>query len=365
MTQHDHEHEAQHHDPRAASGPWQPSRRVFLRGAVAGAAATTGIVATGAASGSAAAAPGLAREGAAAAAPGGFPDYRYVKTLLTPAKLKYNPTGEIIFPCIRGVYDKLANPLGRYYLYYGPHDAPGGICLAYGDSLEGPFTEYTANPIVSNNWQPHYEVSHVASPHVLWNEDVKEFWLYFHGENSTTRLARSKDGITFTYDKVVLTTAMMPAGSTETSYARVFRHDLPARGARYVMLFMLNNTSNHRDIAWGWSKDGRDWTFAQQPLVRHTDVGADNIGGPHLLSRNGSTYVVYNTNKESGGNLLITEVGNDFSRRDHLGVFYDSGTAAPENGRSASPSFGTDHGVPYMVYEAGERLQGAIAVARG
>lgn len=230
MTQHGHEHEAHHHDPRAASGRRQPSRRVFLRGAVAGAAATTGIIATGAATGSAAAASGIDPEGAAAAAPGGFPAYRYVKTLLTPSELKYNPTGEIIFPCIRGVYDKLANPLGRYYLYYGPHDAPGGICLAYGDSLEGPFTEYTANPIVSNNWQPHYKVSHVASPHVLWNEDVKEFWLYFHGENSTTRLARSKDGITFTYDKVVLTTAMMPAGSTETSYARVFRHDLPSRG---------------------------------------------------------------------------------------------------------------------------------------
>lgn len=362
MTQHD--HDTQHHGPGAAPGPLRPSRRILLRGAVAGAATTAAMLATGTPAGNAAAAPGSAAT-PTAAAPGGFPDYRYVKTLLTPSQLKYNPTGEIIFPCIRGVYDKLAHPLGRYYLYYGPHDAPGGICLAYGDSLEGPFTEYTANPIVPNNWQPHYKVSHVASPHVLWNEDVKELWLYFHGENGTTRLARSKDGITFTYDKVVLTTAMMPTGSTETSYARVFRHDLPSRGARYVMLFMLNNQSDHRDIAWGWSKDGRDWTFDQQPLVRHSDVGAANIGGPHLLSRNGSTYVVYNTNKESGGNLLITEVGNDFTRRDHLGVLYDSGTASPENGRSASPSFGTDRGVPYMVYEAGERLQGSIAVARG
>ena len=51
----------------------------------------------------------------------------------------------------------------------------------------------------------------------------KELWLYFHGENTTTRLARSKDGIHFTYDKVVLSTSMLPAGTTETSYARVFR----------------------------------------------------------------------------------------------------------------------------------------------
>jgi hypothetical protein len=131
------------------------------------------------------------------------------------------------------------------------------------------------------------------------------------------------------------------------------------------MVFMLNNTTNHRDIHWGWSADARTWTYDQQPLVSHSDVGAVNIGGPHLLSRDNSTYVVYNKDKESGGDIMITEVGNDFSKRNHLGVFYNSHSAAPENGRSASPSFGTDGGVPYMVYEAGERLAGSIAVARG
>ncbi|MFF1926214.1 hypothetical protein ACFVW8_37315 [Streptomyces sp. NPDC058221] len=326
-------------------------RRLFLRGSAA--ALTVG------------AAGGLGTAPAAAAVPGGFPAYKHVRTLLTPSELAYNPTGEIIFPCIRGVAGRIASPLGRYYLYYAPHDAPGGICLAYGDSLEGPFTEYPHNPIVRNDWSPHYKVSHVSSPHVMWNEDAKELWLYFHGENTTTRLARSKDGINFTYDKGVLSTAMMPAGTTETSYARVFRHDLPSHGARYVMVFMINNTTDHRDIGWGWSADGRTWTFSQTPLVRHDEVGAVNIGGPHLLYRNGSTYVVYNSNKENGGNLLITEVGNDFSRRDHLGVFYTSTASAPENGRAAAPSFGTDGGVPYMIYEAGERLSGVIAMARG
>lgn len=325
-------------------------RRLFLRTATAGGA----LLAVGA--------QGTAP---AAAAPGGFPNYRYVRTLLKPGQLAYNPTGEIIFPCIRGVYDKLSNPLGRYYLYYAPHDAPGGICLAYGNSLEGPFTEYKGNPIVRNDWSPHYNVSHVSSPHVLWNADARELWLYFHGENTTTRLARSKDGITFTYDKTVLTTAMLPAGSREASYARVFRHDLPSRGAKYVMLFMWNQADNHRDVGWGWSADGRNWTFSQQPLIDHAAVGAVNVSGPHLLTRGGSAYVVHHTDKGSGGDIKITEVGMDFSRRNHLGVFYNSGTAAPENGRAAAPSFGTDGGVPYMIYEAGERLSGAIAVARG
>ncbi|PXY23051.1 glycoside hydrolase family protein [Prauserella endophytica] len=300
----------------------------------------------------------------ALAAPGGFPDYRYVRTLLRPDRLAYNPTGEIIFPCVRGVYDRLSAPLGRYYLYYAPHDAPGGICLAYADSLEGPFTEYAHNPIVGRTWNPHYDVSHVSSPHVLWHAERRELWLYFHGENTTTRLARSKDGIHFTYDKTVLTTDMLP-DAREASYARVFRHDLPARGARYVMVFMRNTSADRRDICWGWSADGRDWEFDPRPLVGPDEVGAVNLSGPHLLERGGSTYVAYHTDKGSGGNILITEVGADFSRREHLGVFYDSGSAAPENGRAAAPCFGTDRGVPYMIYEAGDRLGGVIAMARG
>lgn len=299
----------------------------------------------------------------ASAAPGGFPDYRHVRTLLRAEDLSYNPTGEIIFPCIRGVYDKVTEPLGRYYLYYGPHDAPGGICLAYADSLEGPFTEYPHNPIVSNVWNPHYDVSHVASPHVLWHAGEREFWMYFHGENTTTRLARSKDGITFTYDRVVLTTDMLPGAATESSYARVFEHELPDRGAHYVMVFMHNTRADRRDIWWGWSRDGRHWEFAQEPLVRPEEVGARNLSGPHVLERHERTYVVYHTDAESGGNILITEVGADFSRREHLGVFYRSSSA--DDGRAAAPSFGTDGGVPYMIYEAGDRLGGSIALARG
>jgi hypothetical protein len=307
---------------------------------------------------------GLALPGTATAAPGGFPDYRYLGVAFDKNALAYNPTGELIFPCIRGTANRLPNPRARYYLYYAPHDAPGGICLSYGNRLDRPFTEYPGNPIVARNWAPHYTVSHVSSPHVMWNEDVKEMWLYFHGENTTTRLARSKDGIAFTYDKVVLSTSMLPSGTTEASYARVFRHSLPALGARYVMVFMINDTTNRRSIGWGWSPDARNWTFSQTPLVRPQEVGVRDIGAPTVASRGGSTYVIYHCNKEAGGRMLITEVGNDFSRRNHLGTFHTPLAGAPDNGRSAAPSFGTDGGVEYMFYEAGERLSGAIAVAR-
>ena len=44
----------------------------------------------------------------ATAAPAGFPDYRYQRLALVKSKLRYNPTGELIFPCIRG--RKTASP---------------------------------------------------------------------------------------------------------------------------------------------------------------------------------------------------------------------------------------------------------------
>jgi hypothetical protein len=315
--------------------------------------------------GSAGAVLGLsAAAGEAGAAPAGFPDYRYLRLALVKSKLRYNPTNELIFPTIRGTAGRIPNALGAYYLYYAPHDQPGGICLAYANSLEQEFTEYPGNPIISRNWPGEYTVSHVSSPHAMWNDDVNRMYLYFHGENTVTRLASSADGIHFSYEKEVLSTRLQPPGTTETSYARVFRHSIPARGARYVMVFMVNNTTNHRDIGWGWSSNARDWTFAQTPLVRHQDVGAADIGGPHLLFRNNSVYVVYNTDIGSGGNLLITEVGLDFGKRDHLGVFHDSLSGSPDNGRSAAPSFGTYQGRAYMIYEAGSRLSGNIAIAR-
>ena len=63
---------------------------------------------------------------AAAAGPAGFPSYSYIGQALNVPALNYNPTGELIFPCVRGTYDRMSGGLGRYYLWYAPHDAPGG-----------------------------------------------------------------------------------------------------------------------------------------------------------------------------------------------------------------------------------------------
>ena len=333
---------------RRAAPPGGIGRRGLLRATV-GLGATAALGALGAVAGT----------GAASASVAGIPTYRYLGTPFTAANLRYNPTGELIFPCIRGVYDKISGPLGRYYLYYAPHDAPGGICLAYGDSLAGQFTEYPNNPIVARTWSGNYSVSHVSSPHVIWNAASRRFHLYFHGENHTTRLAWSSDGIHFTYVGTVLTTAAVP-GSTETSYARVFEHAVPGLGNTHIMVFM-GVTSGTRKIFWGWSANGVDWQFDPTPLVRPGPDGCTDIAAPSLLKANGTAYIVYHGNT---GDMYLTEVGNGFDRENHLGLFHQAIDGAPDLGRSASPSFGTDGGVRYMFYEAGPRLGATIAVAR-
>lgn len=322
------------------------SRRTLLRGAAAVGVATTGA--------------GLAATPTPAlAAPAGFPNYRYVRDAFA-SPLRYNPTGEFIFPCVRGVYDKISGYLGRYYLYYAPHDAPGGICLAYADRLEGPYTEYANNPIIDRAL-PTTTVSHVSSPHVVWDAPTKQFYLYFHGENYTTRVARSTDGIHFTDETPILSTRLVP-NTTETSYARVFEHTVAGKGNRYVMVFMGYHTigPGTRKIFWGWSPNGwSGWQFDPNPLVSPSGDGLTDISAAHLLKRNDTAYLAYHGNS---GNMYLTEIGNDFDREIHLGVFHRP--IASDNGRVAAPTFGTDGGVSYMLYEAGPRLDARICVAR-
>jgi hypothetical protein len=309
------------------------NRRTLLKGAAAGLVASPAIAPTAA----------------------GMPTYTYLRDALRPP-LRYNPTGEFIFPCVRGVYDKISGARARYHLYYAPHENPGGICVAFADTLAGPFTEHTANPLIDNRL-PGTTVSHVSSPHVIWDAGTRQFFCYFHGENTVTRVARSADGITFRDETPILSTRLVP-GTSETSYARVFEHSLPGRGNRYVMVFM--GVRNGRRIFHGWSPNGWDsWQFSATPLVNPEPDGLTDIAAPALVKRDNRTCVAYHGND---GRMRITEVGDAFDRENHLGVFHSP--APTDNGRVAAPSFGTEAGIGYMFYEAGPRLQARICIAR-
>jgi len=67
-----------------------------------------------------------------------LPVFHHQGIVLDYRGLKYNPCDDIIIPSVIKAYQHLQKPLGRYYMYYAPHNPPGGICLAYADALEGP-----------------------------------------------------------------------------------------------------------------------------------------------------------------------------------------------------------------------------------
>lgn len=292
----------------------------------------------------------------------GLPVFRHQGIALDYADLRYNPTNDIIVPSVIRT-DALRNPLGRYYLYYAPHDAPGGICLAYADHLEGPWQEYAGNPLIARDWQPHYHVSHVSGPHAIWNETERRLFLYFHGENDTTRLATSADGIHFEYDSVILTTAMFPTIS-EASYARVFQYSPPGQPYRYVMLLMGNNGGTRR-IYLAWSRDGRRWEPRHSPLISPPE-GYGQVAQAWHLPWRGKHYLIFHAHPGTQlprANLHACEVDEGFEYAHYLGLYYDTNSVSPTNAAQMSPCIIAEGSRVYLFTNIGSRLNQMIAWA--
>ncbi|MBY0149104.1 FIMAH domain-containing protein [Neobacillus niacini] len=296
-------------------------------------------------------------------APATFPVFEYQKVVIDPANMNYNPTDEYDFPTVIRASDYFEKPLGKYYMYYGPHDSPGGISLAYSDSPEGPWVEYEANPVINRNNPPHYSVSHVASAHPIWMEEENKLYMYFHGENTTTRLATSVDGIHFYYEKTVVTTADFNDVS-ETSYARVFKYTIPEKGNKYIMLLMGNNNGNRR-IYLAWSNDGKEWETQRTPVISPVKTESfdhkGNLSGAYYFPWEGRHYVAVHA---GDGHQYIVEVGENFDLAIHHGAFNKATGEDPDYGRVASRSYLQEGDTVYMYYEVGQRGSTKIALAK-
>jgi len=272
----------------------------------------------------------------------GLPSFRHHSIVLDYQDLKYNPCNDVIIPSVIRAQPHLAKPLGRYYLYYAPHNAPGGICLAYADRLEGPWKEYEANPIIRRDWSPHYSVSHVSGPEAVWIEEERKLFLYYHGENDVTRIASSTNGIDFEYEGVAVTAKMFDRIS-EASYARVFPYTLPGRDNRYTMLLMGNHQGT-RNIYLAWSNDGRAWEPRREPLLT-PPPGTSQVAQAWYFPWRGKHYLIYHAHEardETYASLHISEVDAAFERTEHLGIFYDRTSVSPDNVAQMSPCFVTE-----------------------
>ena len=336
--------------------------RTRTRGTLAlavAAALAMGVVAGG----SATAAPPTVVGAAANEAPTqeGLPVFQYQGIITDKETMSYNPTDEYIFPGVFHAGAHLEDPLGEWYLYLGPHDAPGGIVLMYADSLAGPWTEHEGGPVIANEWDDHYSVSHVATAEPFWHPEEDRLYVYFHGENTTTRYATSSDGVHFDYGGVAVTTAQGGEGITETSYARVFEHPDATSPYAYAMFYMDNTTQDIRRIRVAESYDGREWDVRPEPLVVPGAAEGQNVSSANLWEWEGQLYVIYHA---SSGKIHARTVDDALTETGPTWTLHEASGVGDDTGRVAAPDIVTDETGTYLFYESGDRLGATIKYAK-
>lgn len=315
-------------------------------------------------------------------------DYQYI-----------GPSKEFISPSLIDTKSSLVDgkflnneaPIDRYYLFYSPHENPGGMYLATGPTLDGPWTEQ--NTVIDLNWALAIEGSnvntatHISACNVIWNDLSNKYFMYFHGPNTTTHYATSDNLKDWTFGKSILNAQDFGSRGNEASYTKIFEYSVPGLDNKYIMLVMIAETSTSRRVYWAHSKDGINWTGVRKPLVSAdldykkipgTDIKpnyegsmGNNVAASFFMESNGRYFVFFNG---SSGNICVAEVGAALDMEIHWGEYMkaadviidkdDSGNliALP---RVASPLFTTDDaGKWYMFFEAGSRLGANIAFAK-
>ncbi len=295
---------------------------------------------------------------------------------LEPGPLRYNPCQDLIFPSVLNVRGLLPEPLGTYYMYYAPHNAPGGICLAYADAPLGPWIEYPENPVIARQWPPHYEVSHVSSPHALWAPAERQLQLFYHGENTTTRQAFSRDGIHFEYGGVAVEASQV-LDTTAAFYARALYHPAgsPHTGG---LLLWFGHSPTCSGIYGARSADGRQWTPLPRPVLAAREAGATYVCAPCPFILDGRYYVAFHADfprsPDQPADLMDTEgpltdiyvcaIAPDLTRHGVPVRLLGREAFGPDNDRISDPCILVEGGDVYLYCTVGRRLAQKVAVCR-
>lgn len=291
-----------------------------------------------------------------------LPQFQYRGVIYRSDNLRYQPHPDIIHPSVIATDPQWKNPPAPLLMYYAPHDAPGGICLALADQPEGPWWEFPQNPLINRDWPPHHEVSHVSSPHALWHPGERRLFLYYHGENDTTRFAVSQDGVNFEYGGVAVDTSMFEPGVTETSYARVF-----AWGDAFVM-FLMGNCHGTRNIYQAWSDDGRVW-HARPTAYLTPPVGNSQMGPGTLFEWEGAPHLICFGNRADSpqyqpvSDLYIYRLSPDLTPCSEPRLLLSHEAAGPENLRINDPCIYKGQDQLYLFVNVGRRLFQQIGLA--
>ncbi len=290
------------------------------------------------------------------------------QVILAPDQLRYNPCGDIIFPTILDAQKALPRPLGRYYMYYAPHNSPGGICLAHAPSPAGPWTEYEGNPVIARDWPPHYHVGHVSSPHALFVPETGLLHMYYHGDNDTTRLATSRDGLAFEYAGTAIDSSRFP-NPQGAFYARVFEHPASSPRARYVML-LPGRTANEVGILSAVSPDARSWTLQPGTVIDVRGLAdVSTLCSAYLFALQGRHFIAFHADwghyAIPGGpvtDLWVVEVGRDLAPLGGPRVLLRHGDVGEGNRRVSDPVVFVEGDAAWLLFTTGARLHQDIAL---
>lgn len=293
--------------------------------------------------------------------------FTYRGVILEAEQLKYAPHPDIIHPSVVPASAEDRTRGINWYLYYAPHDKPGGICLATSTTLDGPWQEVPNNPLIGPDWPPHYAVSHVSSPHALWLPGKEEMILYFHGENSTTRFATSANGRDFTYGDVAVTVDDFEPGLTEASYARVFPWQPKVPEKAFLMLLM-GNCEGTRNVYAAFSPDGKQWTARPDPLLRPPE-GYSQMGPGWVFEEAGDTFIIAFANRaecptyQPISDLFLYRIDPDSLAVELLGSLMPAEFAGENNQRINDPCLiQGPNGKHHLFVNVGHRLHQKIAL---
>ena len=276
--------------------------------------------------------------------------FRSGSVVLDRRKLAYNPCDDLIFPSVIRTAESVSNPLAAYYMYYAPHNSPGGVCLAYADRLEGPWTEYPANPVIKNAWPPHYAVQHVSSPHALYQAEEKKLFLFFHGDNDTTRFASSADGVRFEYRGVSLDSAST-GGYDAVFYARFFPNTLFRDRTGYLAFLPMLGYSDIKSNAFSrfgifaaWSPDACRWHPVEKPLLDENSFpNRGFVCSPWLFDLEGRHFLLFHKDSAADADngpstdVYIAELDGDLGIISGPELFCDRKIFSPVNRRFSDP----------------------------
>ena len=279
----------------------------------------------------------------------------------TKANLRYNPTSELIFPCIRGVYDKISQsrwagttsttrrttrPAGSASPTATPSAAssPSTRTTRSSRNAGRRTTRSATSRRRTSSGTPRREVLPVLPRREHHHPDGlvhrrRPLHLLRHGAAHRRDPGLDRDVL-----RPGLRAPRARAWATSTSWSSWASPRAPGK------------------IFWGWSTDGKTWQFDPTPLVSPGPDGQTDIAAPHLLKRNNTAVRrlprqrrrhVHHRGRQQ---LRPGDPPRRLPRRD--------GRRPRQRPQRRAPRFGTDGGVEYMFYEAGQRGSTRIAVAR-